>query len=160
MDCNEAIRLEPEANDAYACRAWLYLEKGDLEKALADCNELIGRDAEDAESLYRRGFGYAAQKKWPQCDCGLHGGDSARRRICRCLFSSCRGLRTNGSAGQSESRSRPGGKNQRGMRRVALFANQIHHLLTPTEEIDECLLLTRLAAVRCGIGVFFCWEAC
>ena len=33
---------------------------------MADCNELIGRDAEDAESIHRRGCVYAAQKKWPQ----------------------------------------------------------------------------------------------
>jgi tetratricopeptide (TPR) repeat protein len=40
------------------------LAKGKLKEALADCNELIGRDAKDAECLYLRGSVRASQKKW------------------------------------------------------------------------------------------------
>ena len=41
------------------------LAKGNLQPALSDCNELIRRDAADAEGLCLRGSVYAAQKKWP-----------------------------------------------------------------------------------------------
>ena len=33
---------------------------------MADCDELIHRDAEDAESFLLRGSVYAAQKQWPK----------------------------------------------------------------------------------------------
>ena len=47
------------------CKNALTEAKGDLEQALADCDRLIGRDAEDAQSHYLRGSVYAAQQKWP-----------------------------------------------------------------------------------------------
>ena len=67
-DCNQAVRLAPESGDLYACRARVLLARGevrDARKVVADCKELIRRDASDAEAFFMRGCAHALLKKWP-----------------------------------------------------------------------------------------------
>ena len=43
---------------AYSYRGWAHLSKGETDKAVADCNEAIRLDPEDAKAYYNRGVVY------------------------------------------------------------------------------------------------------
>lgn len=56
--CAEAIRLDPKNADAYYCRATMYRDKGERDKALADIDEAIRLKGDNAQYYAMRGLLY------------------------------------------------------------------------------------------------------
>ena len=54
----EAIRLNPKDADAYCNRGGAYANTGELDKAIADCNQAIRLKPEFAEAYANRGIIY------------------------------------------------------------------------------------------------------
>lgn len=56
--CAEALRLDPKNADAYYCRATMYRDMGERDKALADINEAIRLRNDKAQYYWMRGTLY------------------------------------------------------------------------------------------------------
>ena len=56
--CAEAVRLDPQNADAYYCRAMMFRDKGERDKALADIDEAIRLKGDKAQFYSLRGVLY------------------------------------------------------------------------------------------------------
>jgi tetratricopeptide (TPR) repeat protein len=55
-DCNEALRLEPNAAATLDSRGLIYLKSGEWDSAIADYDSALRLDPKLASSLYGRGL--------------------------------------------------------------------------------------------------------
>lgn len=62
--CAEAIRLDPQYADGYYCRATMYRDQGDRDKALADMDEAIRLKGDEAKYYGLRGLLYSDKNMW------------------------------------------------------------------------------------------------
>jgi Flp pilus assembly protein TadD len=53
-----SVVLDPKSTDAYGYRGRVWIEKKDLEKAIADSTEAIRLDPNEADAYSRRGYAY------------------------------------------------------------------------------------------------------
>lgn len=62
--CAEAIRLDPQYADGYYCRATIYRDQGERDKALADMYEAIRLKGDEAKYYGLRGLLYGDKNMW------------------------------------------------------------------------------------------------
>ncbi|WP_353656333.1 tetratricopeptide repeat protein, partial [Geitlerinema sp. P-1104] len=64
-DFNEAITLAPDARDPYLDQGIAYEALGDWTKAIADCDQVLSLNPEDAIADNNRGNAKGGQGDWP-----------------------------------------------------------------------------------------------
>jgi TonB family protein len=62
--CAEAIRLDPQYADGYYCRATMYRDQGERDKALSDMDEAIRLKGDNAKYYGLRGLLYGDKNMW------------------------------------------------------------------------------------------------
>ena len=88
----KAIQADPSLADAWANRATVRFQRGDLDNAIADLTHAL-RLGEGADSFYNRGGIFEAQEKWTEAiqdysrALGLAGGEASH---IRCHLDLCR----------------------------------------------------------------------
>ena len=65
-DLNRAITLQPQSAYLYYCRANLYYNQGNNDKAIADYTAAIKLDSRFAEAYFNRGLAHVARGEHPQ----------------------------------------------------------------------------------------------
>jgi tetratricopeptide (TPR) repeat protein len=61
-DYTEALRIFPDV--AWVNKRYAYTDKGEYDRAIADCNEALRLNSNDVEAYYNRGLAYAMKEDY------------------------------------------------------------------------------------------------
>lgn len=114
-ELNKALELEPRNTDALRLRAYVYMQQGDWEKAIADYTVAINSIREvDVEGRTRRGFAYRNLKEIRSRAGGFQQSHRGAAEGCRSLPATDLSLSEDGRERESDRRFEEGPRTEAG----------------------------------------------